>query len=114
MIITELRYFSKSLQCYHLDIFMLNFQSSEQALHYKVALLFDLEVLPSLADCALEGSNRNLSQIWHCGINIADRGMEDFSNLLVGKFLVDVLVKELTKEAQSLDRGKSVLQIGIC
>ena len=111
--ISERWHLSEGLQRNLLNSFILDLQSSEQSLHYEVALLLNLEVLTSLTNRALEGLNRNLCQIYHAGVDIANSSMQDLAYLLITYLLLEVLVKELTEETQCLNRRKSVLQIGI-
>ena len=46
-------------------------------------------------------------------VNIADRGVQDLTDLLPVQVLVNVHLEELAHHTQRLDRSKSVLEIGL-
>ena len=96
-----------------LDILVLDGDRAEQALHDELSLLLILKVVASRRNRALKSLNGYFCELDMLTVNIADRGVQDLTDLLSVQVLVNVHLEELAHHAQRLDRSKSVLEIGL-
>ena len=109
-VVADKRNFTNCLDCFLLKVFVLDADCPEQTLHDEITLLFVGKVWTRLRHRSIQRLDSDDRQLYHLWINVADSAVQDLTNLVISKFLLEVIGKELHHHAHGLHSCQSVVE----
>ena len=113
-VVADVGNFAHGLDGIPLKVFILQVNCSEEALHDEISLFFVGEVRSCLRYRSVQCLDRDARQLQHLWVDVADRAVQNLTDLVIGKFLLEVVREELHHHAHRLHSCQSVVELFCC
>lgn len=110
-VVADERDFTNRLDGILLKIFVLDSNGPEKTLHDEISLLFVGKVWTRLWHRSIQRLDSDDRQFYHLWINVADSAVQDLTNLVICKFLLEVIGQEFHHHTHSLHSCQSVVEL---